>query len=413
MSSIEAGVELLIGPNVPEELEPWKVVRSQKNGSYAVRTILGWTVNGPLKGMEKNGPFCNDKPHMTVNKISVSKLDELWKQQFKTDFPENALDEMVGMSKEDNQFMDLVSQSIKLIDGHYCIDLPLKKKDMVLPNNRIVAEQRAVNLQRKFRKDSAFQADYTAFMEDVIFKGYAEKVPVEELERHDGRVWYIPHHGVYHSKKKKIRVVFDCSASFQGVSLNGQLLQGPDLTSTLISVLTGFRMEPVTLMADIESMFYQVKLPAEDSDLLRFLWWSKGDLSKDLEEFRMVVHLFGAVRTTSCSNYALRRCTEDYGDVFNCRTAEVIRNHFYVDDCLTSVPTESDAIQLYKELHAMCAEGGFHLTKWMSNSRGVLNAIPEEDWVKEVKDLDLNHDVLPMERVLGVQWCAESDTFKF
>lgn len=49
----------------------------------------------------------------------------------------------------------------------------------------------------------------------------------------------------------------------------------------------------------------------------------------------------------------------------------------------------------------------------MSNSPVVLNAIPEEDRVKEVKDLDLNHDMLPMERVLGVQWCAESDTFKF
>lgn len=117
--------------------------------------------------------------------------------------------------------MNMVSQSVKLNNGHYCIGLPLKNKDMVLPNNRIVAEQRALNLQRKFRKDTAFHIDYTAFMEDVISKGYAEKVPVKELERHDGRVWYIPHHGVYHSKKKKIRVVFDCSASFRGASLNG------------------------------------------------------------------------------------------------------------------------------------------------------------------------------------------------
>lgn len=71
--------------------------------------------------------------------------------------------------------------------------------------------------------------------------------------------------------------------------MNGQLLQGPDLKSTLIGVLTRFRMESVALMADIESMFYQVKILAEDSDFLRFLWWSKGNLSKDLEEFRMVV----------------------------------------------------------------------------------------------------------------------------
>lgn len=118
----------------------------------------------------------------------------------------------------------------------------------------------------------------------------------------------VPHHRVYHPKKKKIRVVFDYSASFQGVSLNGQLLQGPDLKSTLTGVLTRFRMESVALMADIKSMFYQVKVPAEDSDLLRFLWWSKCDLSKDLEEFRMVVHLFGASSSPSCSNYALKKC---------------------------------------------------------------------------------------------------------
>lgn len=247
-------------------------------------------------------------------------------------------------------------------------------------------------------------------MEDVIAKNYAQKVPVEDLERH---VWYIPHHGVYHPKKKKIWVVFDCSATYQGSSLNQQLLQGPDLTSPLISVLTGFRMEPIALMADIESMFYQVRVPREDSDLLRFMRWPKGNINKDLEEFRMVVHLFGASSSPSCSNFALRKCAEDYRDLFLSRTTETVMNCFYVDDCLTSVPTESDAIQLHEELMEMCAKGGFHLTKWMSNNRKVLSAIPEEERVKEVKDLDLNHDMLPVERVLGVQWCAESDSFKF
>ena len=32
---------------------------------------------------------------------------------------------------------------------------------------------------------------------------------------------------------------------------------------------------------------------------------------------------------------------------------------------------------------------------------------------KEVKDLDLDHDSLSVERALGVRGCIQSDTFKF
>ena len=88
-----------------------------------------------------------------------------------------------------------------------------------------------------------------------------------------------------------------------------------------------------------------------------------------------------------------------------------ILHKFYVDDCLASVATEEEAVSLYHDLKAICYNGGFLLTKWISNSRHVLAAIPEEQRVKEVKDLD--HDQLPVERVLGVQWCVQSDTFKF
>ena len=32
---------------------------------------------------------------------------------------------------------------------------------------------------------------------------------------------------------------------------------------------------------------------------------------------------------------------------------------------------------------------------------------------KEVNNLDLDSDTLPVERALGVRWCAQSDSFKF
>lgn len=124
-------------------------------------------------------------------------------------------------------------------------------------------------------------------------------------------MWYIPHHGIYHPKKNKIRVVFDYTATYQNFSLNNQLLQGPDLTNTLIGVLNHFRQEPIAIMADIESMLYQVKVPDHDSDLLRFLWWPEGDLNKPIEEYRMTVHLFGATYSPSCACFALRKAAMD------------------------------------------------------------------------------------------------------
>ena len=282
-----------------------------------------------------------------------------------------------------------------------------------MPDNRKLAEQRILSLKRRFEKNDAFHADYANFVQDVISCGYAEKVPARDLLYSRGNIWYIPHHGVYHPTKKKIRVVFDCAASFQGTSLNAQLLQGPDLTSSLIGVITRFRKEPVVLMADIEAMYHQVRVPAKDSNLLRFLWWPGGDFSQPLEEYRMLVHLFGATSSPSCANFALRRCAEDNKDSFSPQIVDTIMNNFYVDDCLASVPSESQAVALYRDLRAICARGGFQLKKWISNSRKVLAAIPEGERAKEVKELDLNYDTLPVERALGVQWCVQSDTFKF
>ncbi len=127
--------------------------------------------------------------------------------------------------------------------------------------------QRALNLKKKFKKNSSFHEEYSNFMNDMFKKGHAIKVPTPHLSRQDGQVWYIPHHGVYHPQKKRLRVFFDCAASFQGVSLNSKLLQGPDMTNSLIGVLTCFRQESVAMMADVEAMYYQVRVTEKDTDI--------------------------------------------------------------------------------------------------------------------------------------------------
>ena len=70
-------------------------------------------------------------------------------------------------------------------------------------NNRSkIAEQHILNLKRRFIRDALFHKDYTAFMNNLVSSGYAERVPTTDLEHSDGKVWYI--HSVYHPKKGKI-----------------------------------------------------------------------------------------------------------------------------------------------------------------------------------------------------------------
>ena len=157
-------------------------------------------------------------------------------------------------------------------------------------------------LKEKVSKDAQFFDDYKKFVNDMIEQGYCEAVDDSGPE---GKLWYLPHHGVYHPEKPgKIRVVFDCSAKFNGVSLNTNLLPGPNITNSLIGVLLRFRREKIAIQADIKSMFHQVRIPAEDRDLLRFLWWKNGNLDEDLKEYRMTVYPFGTVSSPSCANFA-------------------------------------------------------------------------------------------------------------
>ncbi|XP_063072324.1 uncharacterized protein LOC134462993 [Engraulis encrasicolus] len=166
-------------------------------------------------------------------------------------------------------------------------------------------------------------------------------------------------------------------------------------------------------MTDIQTMFHQVRVSKEHIDYLRFLWWPNGDTSQPPVEHRMLVHLFGAVSSPSCANFALRQTAEDNKDMFNPNIISTVNTNFYVDDCLKSLPSEQEAVQLVTELTSLCQKGGFRLTKWMSNSRTVLGHIPKEDRASEVRELDLDRDKLPIERALGLLWSVEDDMFKF
>ena len=76
-----------------------------------------------------------------------------------------------------------------------------------------MAETCLSHLKKRFHRDQQYFEDYKQFMNYIIAHEDAEVVQDPKRD-----IWYIPHHAVYHPKKKN-RVVFDCSAH-QGTSLN-------------------------------------------------------------------------------------------------------------------------------------------------------------------------------------------------
>lgn len=398
ISNVEAEVGLLLGVNTPDAVIPLEVIHGNEGEPYAIRTKLGWSVSGPYSGDKQR----SHHKACSTNTELRGMLEQLYNQEF-TEISTETTD----LSVEDRKWLQKVEGSIQLKNGHYEIGLPFKTDEPRLGSNKGQAIHRANSLKRKFLKNKDFYNDYRVFMENMIQLDYATKVEPEE----NPDVWFIPHHGVYHPKKPgKIRVVFDCSAKYYGESLNDKLYQGPDLTSTLLGVLLRFRQDRIAFMCDIEAMFYQVKLPEVDAKKIRFLWWPDGDVSQPLVEYKVNVHLFGAVSSPSCANFALRRTAEDNKDQFHPSVCETIKRNFYVDDCLKSIKNTKNGKNMVNALTELCKKGGFRLHKFVSNSEEILSSLPESERAQKTRNMDMNiSKELPREKALGLEWESKED----
>ena len=393
-------ISILIGANVPEAHLVSEYQVGPKNAPIGVHTMFGWTLFGKESTQRSQAE--------TVNYISLDdQLQLFWKMESAGVAPETKR----GMSVEDQRALKKIEDSCVFEDGHYVIGLPWKQDKPKLPNNKIMALNRLQSLKRKLQKDEAYKRKYVEQIQEYIHEGYATRVTEEELKDNSILVWYLPQHGVTNPMKpEKLRVVNDAAAKFLGTSLNDQLLQGPEMTNSLLGVLIRFRENAVAIKGDIKAMFHQVKVASQDRNALRFLWWENGDLEQEPIEYHMNVHIFGAASSPAAANYALRRTAMDHMD-FSEEAREMVLKNFYVDDGLKAVASDEEAIELIQDVSKLLKMGGFRIHKWVTNSQKVAATIPEEDQAPAMVNLDLEDSAI--ERALGIQWNVKNDAFTF
>lgn len=141
----------------------------------------------------------------------------------------------------------------------------------------------------------------------------------------------------------------------------------------------------------------------EDQNYLRFLWWDDGDFQSELPVYRMTVHLFGAASSPGCANYGLKHIAAQGQGRFIEASIRFDERNFYVDDGLTSVSSEDEAIQLIDEARQLCSAGKLRIHKFISNWQKVLASLPREECAETARDQDLALSEPLIERAFSLE----------
>ena len=188
-------IGLLIGLNVPELIKPLEIVNTTKDGPYASKHLFGWAFNGPVPGTS-----WSTSCFRTELESDYKELDRKINNYFARDFEDHYDD--TTTSVEDEVWKQKVSNGIKLLPNRqYQIPLPFRESKVMMPDNSKYALARLNSLRRQLLANEVLQKDYRDFMEDMRARNFIERVPNSQLNVETGKVWFLPHHGVYHEQK--------------------------------------------------------------------------------------------------------------------------------------------------------------------------------------------------------------------
>ena len=165
---------------------------------------------------------------------------------------------------------------------------------------------------------------------------------------------------------------------YNGVSLNNAIYQGPKLQRDLFDVLlhVRFRRFQVVLIWD---MYLRIGMAPSSRPLHRFLWRDLGQ-SRPPVEYQFNSLVFGV---NSCP-YEVQFVSQKHATANkkqNSKAAETILESTYMADSMDSVPSAEECLELYDQLSKLWESAGMHTRKWLSNSKRILEKIPEEDRV--------------------------------
>ncbi|XP_062704199.1 uncharacterized protein LOC134286582 [Aedes albopictus] len=385
---------------------PLKVREGGWKDPIAAKSRLGWSIYG-----------CSQAPapsvicgfHFGGWTDPDRQLSDVVRDFFALENAGIACPQKILESEEDKRARMLLETTTRRVPTGFETGLLWKTDKVSFPDSRGMASRRLRALESQLSKDPETYENVRLQINLYLEKGYAHVASGPELAAiQPDQVWYLPL-GVHknHKKPKKVRLTWDGRASVQGISFNSALLKGPDMLSSLPSILSHFRLYRFALTGDIKEMFHRIRIREENRQYQRFLW--RNDPEHPPNIFVMDVATFGSTSSPCSAQYVKNVNAEEFADEYP-RAAYAIHYH-YVDDYLDSFVSREKAILIGKQVKMIHREGGFELRNFQSNDAQIAAEVGE---LSEECDKSLFLDKSEgVESVLGMRWTPSDDCFTY
>ncbi|XP_055622107.1 uncharacterized protein LOC129765713 [Toxorhynchites rutilus septentrionalis] len=398
--------KIIIGLDNLHVFAPLEARIGRPGEPIGVRSKIGWTIYGPEKQIPSLMQHVNF--HMT-EEVTNQELHDIFRIQY--DLEQQGVSPTgVPESEEDLRAREILRTTTIRVGDHFETGLLWRKDERNFPDSYNMAKQRLLTLERRLEKKPQLREKIRQQVKEYQLKQYAHLATEEELSESDpATVWYLPLNVVENPRKPgKVRLVWDAAAAVRSVSLNSELLKGPDMLISLPSVICRFRERRYGFGGDIKEMYHQIKIRKEDKNAQRFLF-RNDSADPEPQVYIMDVATFGATCSPCSAQFIKNLNAGEFASQYP-EAAAAIANRHYVDDYYDSADTIAEAVKLAREVKYIHSRGGFHIRNWVSNSEQFVREMGEECVGPTVHFKDKSSVA---ERVLGVSWNTTNDAFLF
>ncbi|XP_076301651.1 uncharacterized protein LOC143219634 [Lasioglossum baleicum] len=392
-------IELLLGAELFSEVIRPGIRHSRPGELVAQNTAFGWILSGKLHGTVTSHPTITTHHGVTEDPLEKA-LSRFWETET---IPESR----PLTPKETHCEQYFADTYTRDISGRFIVRLPFCKPvpDDFLGNSFRGAASSLKRLEHTFERNEKVKLEYSAFIREYESLGHMSR-----LDRIEKTRSYIPHRAVVREESltTKLRVVFNAShKTSSGYSLNDLLLQGPKLQHDITKILLRWRLYEYVFVADIEKMFRQILLHADDRKYQCILW--NNMTTNELEAYELNTVTYGTTSAPYLSMRVIRELNNLEGANFPL-AAPALEENIYVDDVFLGAPDRKLLEETRIQVCELLARGGFNLRKWAGNDQDLLRKIPASNHSHAV-DLRIFHE--SNLKVLGIKWTPSDDAFSF